>query len=89
MATKAGDIGASKGDVDQPVGAAPPVPPASTETKIATVEDVDDIPDPDEDDLDDLDGECTSARVPVRHARLSPQLILLAHPQTCLMNFPP
>ena len=61
MATKAGDIGASKGDVDQPVGA-PPAPLASTETKIATVEDVDDIPDPDEDDLDDLDGECTSAR---------------------------
>jgi hypothetical protein len=91
MATHAGDIGASKGDVDQPVGAppVPPAPPASTETKIATVEDDDDIADPDEDDLDDLDGECASARVPVRHARLSPRIILLAHPQTCFMNSPP
>ncbi|KAK1760611.1 Pex19 protein family-domain-containing protein [Echria macrotheca] len=54
MASSAGDIGASKEDVDKTTTASP----AEVEAKQATVEDVDDledVPDPDEDDLDDLD----------------------------------
>lgn len=50
MASKPGDIGASKED------AAAQKPTFKAEDLAARVEDEADVPDPDEDDLDDLDG---------------------------------